>query len=119
MGEDPNTTPVKNYRIAALSLCLWHGLARFEEMAGVKLEHVRRLPGGSLELFITEAKNNSMGNRRDSSHRQGGLSCGLPNAIRGTYDASLPRRSSEVLISLSVSRWRSRSQPPTGEAGLL
>ena len=30
-------------------------------MAGVQLEHVRRLPGGSLELFIAKVENYSMG----------------------------------------------------------
>ena len=47
MGENPANSQLKNHRLAALLLCLWHGLARFEEMQKVKIDQVRRLPGGS------------------------------------------------------------------------
>ena len=62
VGEDPTASSLANHRLAAMVLCLWHCVARFEEMSGVKLDQVKLLPGGSLELFIASAKNYGMGN---------------------------------------------------------
>ena len=56
MGEDPTSTSIKDHRTAAISLCLWQGLARFEEI------QVMVLPRDSLELFIASAKTYSMRN---------------------------------------------------------
>ena len=57
MQGDP--VNLKDHRMAAFALCLWHCVARYEELSRVKFSDVRVLEGGSLELFVACAKNYS------------------------------------------------------------
>ena len=55
MQGDP--VSLKDHRMATFALCLWHCIARYEELSRVKFSDVRVLEGGSLELFVACAKN--------------------------------------------------------------
>ncbi len=48
---------LKDHRMAVFASCLWHTVARYEELAKVEFDQVRVLEGGSLELFVASAKN--------------------------------------------------------------
>merc|ERR1712082_294765 len=48
---------LKDHRMAVFASCLWHTVARYEELAKVEFDQVRVLEGGSIELFVASAKN--------------------------------------------------------------
>ncbi len=53
-GEEPK---LKDLRMGVFASCLWHTVARYEELAKVEFQQVRVLEGDSLELFVASAKN--------------------------------------------------------------